>query len=392
LRFDKYPIREYNFVMLGDGVGAFYRQFELTAADAREKFSVLPGFNDLGETIEKSLQAVDKAEIYKKHKFLHAIFPRDHFDREKLGGKNMPIESRYIAVEDKHSISESGFEEFPIAVARWSVNDDDNGWGRGPGWTALPEIKTLNRIKELSLRGLSKDVAPPLIVPHKGLVGGLKLGPNAPNYYDPNRGKPEYLTSGVRWDVTQFREEDLKREIQSAFLVDKLELPERADMTATEVTVRFDLLQRLLGPTFHRLTGEFLSPLMMRVFNIMLRAGAFKEVPQTILQRQQTNSLGELDIEYIGPLARSQRQEEVQAIQATYESASLIAQARQDMSVFDNLDDDEAIKIIGDQKGLPSKVMRDPNEVEEAREARAEQLQQQAELDQLQQVQEVAGA
>ena len=87
---------------------------------------------------------------------------------------------------------------------------------------------------------------------------------------------------------------------------DQLELNEGPQMTATEVQVRYELMQRLLGPTLGRLQSEFLNPIVERAFYSMLRGNALPPMPEVL---QQIG--GDLDIEYVGPLARSQKMDEV---------------------------------------------------------------------------------
>ena len=86
-----------------------------------------------------------------------------------------------------------------------------------------------------------------------------------------------------------------------AFYVDQLQLKDSPAMTATEVQVRYELMQRLLGPTLGRLMSDFLDPLLSRTFNIMYRNGALPERPEVL------NNESDLDIQYVGPLARAQK-------------------------------------------------------------------------------------
>ena len=138
-------------------------------------------------------------------------------------------------------------------------------------------------------------------------------------------------------------------------------------MTATEVQVRYELMQRLLGPTLGRFQSEFLNPLIDRVFGIMFRAGAFREPPE-IMGGQQ------IDVEFIGPLARSQRMEEATAVERLYQLAMEIGQA--DPSVLDLINNDVAIRMRATLLGVPKSVLRGEDEVEELRQQRAEQQQQ----------------
>lgn len=392
--FDTFPIGEYCFSEGGDGKPAsFYRSFKLTAEQAFEKFSVLPRFAGLGDKIEAARNSTDPAKKLQRFEIVHAIFPRKNYKAGVDISLQMPVESVYVAREDAHVISAGGFEEFPLAIARWSQISEDRGWGRGPGWVALSEIRTQNRIRELGLKALAKDIAPPLLVPHKGVVGGIRTSPNAINYYNAakyNGAKPEYLTSGSRWDIAQFNIEAIEREIRSIFYADQLQLKESPSMTATEVQVRYELMQRLLGPTFWRLVSELFNPILYRTFNIMLRGGAFKPMPPELKQwAQASGQLPTLDVVYTGPLARAQRADEVVAIQRAYELAGMIAAQKGSAEIFDNFDDDAAISEMSKQLGVPGKIMRGKEDRGAMREQRA---QAQAEVEELQKSQMAATA
>jgi hypothetical protein len=152
-------------------------------------------------------------------------------------------------------------------------------------------------------------------------------------------------------------------------------------MTATEVQVRYELMQRLLGPTLGRFQTEFLNPLIERVFGIMFRAGALLPAPDII---QDTT----IDVEYVGPLARSQRMEEAVAIERLYTLAMNIAQV--DPAIMDNIDHDNAIRMRAKLLGVPKTVLRGKDQVDEMRAAQAEAQQQAAMAQQAQQEAQVA--
>ena len=159
------------------------------------------------------------------------------------------------------------------------------------------------------------------------------------------------------------KENQLRTAIRQAYYSDQLQLQEGPQMTATEVQVRYELMQRLLGPTLGRFQSEFLNPLIERVFGIMYRAGALMKEPDII---QGTK----IDVEYLGPLARSQRMEESVAIERLYSLAMNIAQI--DPAIMDNIDHDEAVRLRGKLLGVPKTVLRGRDEVEGMREAKAQ--------------------
>ena len=101
-----------------------------------------------------------------------------------------------------------------------------------------------------------------------------------------------------------------------------------------------------------------------RTFGIMFRAGALMPEPEIIKGSK-------IDVEYVGPLARSQRMEEAVAIERLYSLAMNVVQI--DPSIMDNIDHDEAIRMRAKLLGVPKTVLRGSEEVDEMREQRAEQ-------------------
>ena len=103
----------------------------------------------------------------------------------------------------------------------------------------------------------------------------------------------------------------------------------------------------------------------------MFRANALLPVPE-IAEGQS------LQVEFIGPLARSQRMEEAVAVERLYQLGMQLAQA--DPNVMDLFDNDTAIRLRGELLGVPKTVLRGPAEVEQIRRARAEQQRMQQEM------------
>ena len=94
---------------------------------------------------------------------------------------------------------------------------------------------------------------------------------------------------------------------------------------------------------------------------------------------------------YISPLARAQKLEDVTAIERYGQNIMQLAQAYPD--VLDNMDSDEASKVVGEALGVPAKVMRSADAVEQLRQQRQQAQQQQAQQQMLMQAgTEAAGA
>ena len=139
-------------------------------------------------------------------------------------------------------------------------------------------------------------------------------------------------------------------------------------MTATEANIRYELMQRLLGPTLGRLQKDFLDPLIKRTFNILMRAGQLPEPPQEVIEAK-----AEYDVAYIGPLARAQRMQVVESINQYIGNIAAVAEIFPE--VLDIPDMDEISREVAKLSGVPARLIRDEKKVAEAREKKAAQQQ-----------------
>ena len=160
------------------------------------------------------------------------------------------------------------------------------------------------------------------------------------------------------------------------FHVDQLVISANRTMTATEVIQRNEEKMRILGPVLGRLQSELLQPMILRVFNSMLRNNLFLQAPE-ILANQ------EIDIEYVSPMALAQRSQELQNLMRGLE---MFAQISPLAPVQDYIDENGLIKNIISLLGLPAKMIKSDSQVAELRQERAAAQQQQAEM--MQQMQE----
>jgi hypothetical protein len=369
IHFNTLHIAEYYIQENVNGkVDTLYRKYKLTARQAVQEF----GEKNVGEKILTA--AKEKPD--QKFNFIHAVEPTE--DYKRATGKSLtklPYHSCHVCEEDKMVVRTGGYNEFPYLVPRWSKATGEI-FGRSPSYNALPDIKTLNKAVEIGLKAWAKAIDPPLLVQDDGVIGRVRTTPAGITVVR-NDGAVKPLQIASNWQITDLKENQLRTAIRQAFYSDQLQLQDGPQMTATEVQVRYELMQRLLGPTLGRFQTEFLNPLIERVFGIMYRAKSLNEAPSIIGDTK-------IDIEYVGPLARSQRMEEAVAIERLYQLAMSIGQI--DPSIMDNIDHDEAIRMRAKLLGVPKTIMKDINDVNDMREQRAmmQQAQQQAQLQQAQ--------
>jgi len=283
-----------------------------------------------------------------------------------LAPKNRPFGFKYILVEGKEEMGEEGgYYEMPAFVARWRKTAGSR-WGHSPAAVAMGDILTLNQLKEAVLMAAGKVIDPVILTEEVGMFGDLDMEKGGINVVgDITKIAP--FESGSRFDVGAMQIDWLQQAIEKAFYQDQLQMKESPAMTATEVNVRYEMMQRLLGPTLGRLQNDFLDPLIQRTFNIMYRAGALMEIPEG-------HDIGEMDIEYTGPLPRAQKKDTAMAIQNWIGGVAQLAEIFPE--ALDRVDIDAAVKELALLDGVPSKLIKDDKEVEEAREAKEEEMKQ----------------
>ena len=351
LRFTAFPVSDYAIEENAEGyVDTVFRKIEYTARQAYQIF---------GENAGKSALDALKKEPGKIIKYIHAVFPASEYAQKVPGAKKWI--SLVVCVDDTITVKVSGYHEFPYAVPRWSKVSGEQ-YGRSPAYNAMPDIKTLNKLKELGLTSLARDVDPPLGVPET--LGKLNLQPGKQNPMRPDLiEKIKPLLSNARHDVVEIKTEDLKDSIRKTFYTDQLQIQKMAQMTATEANITFELMQRLLGPTFGRFESEKFSPTIDRSFGVMYRAGAFPPPPPSIQG-------ADIDVDYVGPLARAQKQSEAKTIREWLGTVIEVAQVKPE--VLDVPDFDAITKEFGRTLGVPEKFMRKIAEIKKIRDARAQ--------------------
>jgi hypothetical protein len=247
---------------------------------------------------------------------------------------------------------------------------------------ALPDVKMLNTMCKTTIKAAQKQIDPPLMVPDDGFVLPVRTVPGGLNFYrSGTRERIEPLNIGANNPIGLQMEEQRRKAIRENFFVDQLMMIQGVNMTATEVMQRTEEKMRLLGPVLGRLQSELLQPLITRSFNLLFKNGKFPQPPETVADQ-------DVEIEYVSPLAKAQKTQELSSVMRGIE---IFGSLQNVAPVFDYLDVDGLVDHIKDVLGLPAKVMRSKAEVQEIQQQKQQQQIEQAELQQAQQVAESAG-
>lgn len=326
----------------------FYKRLQWTPVQIVNKFGVdnVPlAIKEKAENAEASKQTIE---------VVFAVYPRSEMGEIETY-KSMPALARpfgfkYFLYETAEILGEEGgYYEMPAYVPRWrKVNDSI--WGHSPAMVQLSNIKTLNKLVELTLGALGKVVDPATIVTERGLISDLDLASGGLTVVR-NKDDLWAYESKARFDAGDLKITDLRSTIQKAFFVDQLQLRESPQMSATEANIRYELMQRLLGPTLGRLQSDFFDPMLERVFKILYRAKQI-EPPPGVIKDFDPN----MDIDYLGPLPKAQRQQTAMAVD------NFITQLEQlggvHPEVLEAVDFDQLVKGSAELKGVPSIMLK----------------------------------
>lgn len=338
----------------------FYRRLQWTAIQIVDKFGAKNVPKDILAKAEGSSATNDKIEI------IFCIFKRPDVKPPEDSGPIPPLKRpygyKYVLHRDSTVLGkEGGYYEQPAFVARWR-KVSGSMWGHSPAMICLPDILNANDLVDSTLEAAGKVVDPASLTTQRGLVSDLDLARGGLTVVR-NIGDLVPYETKARFDVGDGVLNRFQDSINRTFRVDQLQLKESPAMTATEVQVRYEMMQRLLGPTLGRLQNDFLNPMVQRTFNILLRAGRLPEIPEEVATLG-----GQLKVEYTGPLPRAQKMETVRSMQ---EWLAVIAEAGQLFPELNDLPDPDVFgRLSAKLMSVPSMVLRSQEEVAEKRDQR----------------------
>ena len=297
-----------------------------------------------------------------KHEILQCVYPRKEYNPQYKDAKNMPYACIYIALDAEHIYKESGFNEFPFAVFEWS-RFSGFAYSSSPAQDALQDIKALNIIKRSSLMIAQTSAEPPMILTED--VRSVDLSPRGKTYLPSKDSRIEPARIGENYPITLQELAQYEQDVKDWFYVDYfLALQNKAgQMTATEVMELQGEKAATLS-TFIVSLNEFLSSIISRSFQLLLRAGLLPEVPYTLMKQRAT-----LKIDFTGPLAQAQKKYHqmggtVQALGAVGPIIQMFPNAG------DFVDGDELIKSTMEGMGMPQNIIREDEDVQKIREER----------------------
>ncbi len=383
MNFKTLPIGAYVFSENKYGrADTMYEPYLMTARQARQEFALneeLP-VESLPQKIRDALKPGGQPD--KSFEFLRYVAPRvdanpdGRFPEEMswasfdifLGEKSRIIRGQTsIDRSGAEIVRESGYNEFPYTVWRWSTIPGEQ-WGAGLTDIVMPAIKLINRTKMKLSKGLDQAIDPARLVNPDMMISRPKFNSGAIMY-----GRDVEKMVGTdryegRYDLGAIDVDKLREEIRLVYHRDFMILPGKT-MTAEEVITLRNQLERFLGPNVDSAEIEKLGPEVERTAATAIRSGVVPEAPPEL------DNVQSIEPEYLGSLARAQRLNDVEATQRFLGATAAIHEVYPEAK--DNIDIDEWVRALGNKLGVTDKVLRDVDVVGAIRQEQREIAEQQ---------------
>lgn len=259
----------------------------------------------------------------------------------------------WVKSEDKLSWTEDFQDSSPMITARYSKTAGEVR-GRGPALQALPDAKSLNKIKEFVLQKAAIDLAGMWTSTDDGITNPYSMV-IAPGVVIPVGSNQTNNPSLTRLDTTNnlnlalFEVTELQDAIKKALFNDMRE-PSDSVVSASQFLFEQRSLANRIGSAYGRLQSEALIPMLKRVNFILTRRGLIQDL-----------KIGGEDvaIKFTSPLARAQDAEDIlnveEAVAFTVRTAgpdqAKMAFKLEDMGTW-----------VAEKSGMPQELVRNPTE------------------------------
>ena len=259
----------------------------------------------------------------------------------------------------------------PYVVFRWSKAAGEV-YGRGPLLNSMPAIKTCNLVIEMILENAQMAISGMYQMEDDGIINvdTIQLLPGTIIPRSPASRGLEPIAPAGNFNVADLVLKDMRTNIKRALYNEMLGDPNRTPMSATEVAERMADLSRQIGSSFGRLQAEMVTPVLQRVIHILKKQGRI-DIP-TVNGR-------EIKVQSTSPLAQAQANQDINGFNRFLE----LVGARFGPQLINLLvDSNEATKYLAEKFGIPEKLTRTKEEMNEALRQMQQAMQQQQQLQQ----------
>lgn len=250
----------------------------------------------------------------------------------------------------------------PWIAARWAKSSNEVN-GRGPLLDAHPDVKTINKLVELTLMNAALAVSGVYTGVDDGVMNPdtVRIAPGSIVAVARNQGHPSGpslapLERAGDFEVSQIEHERLYTSINDILMNNSMPPMEGAVRSATEFLQRMRELASDMGAAFGRLHSEVMVPIVQRSLDILVQKGIIR-LPPNITRIVVGGANIKLTV--LSPIAQLQSMNEVEAIARTLElSGALVGK---DLTML-ALKLEDVPETIATKLGFPSGLIRNKTE------------------------------
>ena len=262
-----------------------------------------------------------------------------------------------ITMKGDYKLLHRDLKSFPFVIARYMKASNER-YGRGPLLYALPDIKTLNRVVELTLKNASLSIGGVFTAVDDGVLNPqtISIVPGAVIGVSSNGGPrgPSLapLPRSGDTSLSQIISNDLRMNIKKTLLDDDLPPDNMSARSATEINARLSQLAANLGSAFGRLISETMFPIVRRTLELMDEKGDIR-LPLKV------NGV-EAGVVPLSPLAMASNMDKLSEVLQFLQIAQSLGPVGQTLLKTEAVGD-----YIADQMGVPASVRTTPEEREQ---------------------------
>lgn len=191
-------------------------------------------------------------------------------------------EYNQIVIWEKQAIFTQKFKSRRLIVFRWSVTPGE-GYGRGPAIKKLPDIRTANKIIELTLgnaalqmTGVYTGKSDGIFNPHTARIAPGSIIPVASN--DNSNPSLRPLARSGELGIGDHLLEMFQNSIRKGFFSDPLGEITDPVRSATENIIRNQEFLKQSGASIGRLKSELIEPLVAACVDILIQRGKMPDI------------------------------------------------------------------------------------------------------------------
>lgn len=365
------PISQcYKDVDANGDLDTFHREFRLTGRQAKAKWQ---GNSAL------SVNCRDDEDIT----FVHIVGKNPDFKPGSPFAKYAPWRSCYVSSDKKDFYVQSGYADWPVHQIEWSMRSG-RPWARGPGHSALPDMRANDEVARSSLIAIQSDAEPMWWAQDEDVLTLSDIAPGNVLYGDSVQGKPpaQIIERAKQMSLPLQLQNDLRNQIRRAFRFSLSQvMAARPQMTAEEVQAYSQDELKSLAPNLVRIQRG-LGGFIRRRAQLLDKMGV---VMRTIGPPPPELTRANVVPTFVSPFAKAQKADVANGAMSWVGSKLQMYEATQNPEWMDDVDVDGVSALLHDAKsGVPS-IKLDQRLVEQKRQARQQAQQQQQQLAQQEQ-------